>query len=39
MLSYLQHLFSVAASAVPTESPVESTKEYDDIQKDVSGNR
>ena len=25
--------FSVAASAVPTESPVESTKEYDDIQK------
>ena len=25
--------FSVAASAVPTESPVESTKEYDDIKK------
>ena len=25
--------FSVAASAVPTESPVESTKEYDDLLK------
>lgn len=25
--------FSVAASAVPTESPVESTKEYHDLQK------
>lgn len=31
--------FSVAASAVPTESPAEETKEYHDLQKDVSGNR
>ena len=28
----LHYSILVAASAVPTESPVESTKEYDDIQ-------